>query len=204
MSEVSKAHGKELSEMNAANAVMKAQVEKALANVKDFKQQTVDRQAENSALQSQLEKEVEGTSKKLGGLGKKCQEQDDRIQQLREELACNQKLLADNKKKDDQVIASGKAEIQALKAQVSALEKHLKETHEEGKDQVVQLKAQVAVLDRKLEGAALEIADLDRQFAVAQLELFETRQKCKVRSHEKVNLRITELEAAYHREVDLR
>jgi hypothetical protein len=50
----------------------------------------------------------------------------------------------------------------------------------------------------------LEIADLDRQFAVAQLELFETRQKCKVCSHENFNLRITELEPAYHRENYLR
>jgi hypothetical protein len=45
--------------------------------------------------------------------------------------------------------------IETLKAQVSSLEKQLKETHEEGKDQIVQLKAQVAVLDRKLEAAAL-------------------------------------------------
>jgi hypothetical protein len=71
-------------------------------------------------------------------------------------------------------------------------------------DIVAHMKARVAFLDRKLEGAALEIADLDRQFAVAQLELFETRQKCKVCSHENFNLRITELEPAYHRENYLR
>ncbi len=46
-------------------------------------------------------------------LVKKRQEQDDGIKQLREELASNQKLLADNQKKDDEVIASGKAEVEA-------------------------------------------------------------------------------------------
>jgi chromosome segregation ATPase len=81
---------------------------------------------------------LEDTSEKLDGLGKKCQEQDGRIKQQREELAYNQKLLADNKKKDDQIIACGKADA-ALKAQVSALEKHLEETHDESKDQIEQL-----------------------------------------------------------------
>ncbi len=45
----------------------------------------MDRQAENSALRYHLEKEIEDTSGKLDGLGKKCLEQDDRIKQLREE-----------------------------------------------------------------------------------------------------------------------
>jgi chromosome segregation ATPase len=45
--------------------------------------------------------------------------------------------------------------IETLKAVLSALEKQLKETHEEGKDQVEHLKSRVAVLDRELEGAVL-------------------------------------------------
>jgi hypothetical protein len=55
------------------------QLEKAIADVKDLHQQTVERQAENSALRSRLEKDIEDTSGKLDGLGKKCLEQDDRI-----------------------------------------------------------------------------------------------------------------------------
>ena len=58
LSEVCKAHKRELVDMNAANAVLKAQLEKALANVNDLHQQTVDRQTENSALRSHLEKEI--------------------------------------------------------------------------------------------------------------------------------------------------
>jgi hypothetical protein len=54
---------------------------------------------ENSALCSQLEKEIEDKSEK--------------------------KLLADNKKKDDQVIASGKVEIQSLNRKVLVLEEKL-------------------------------------------------------------------------------
>jgi hypothetical protein len=64
-----------------------------------------------------------------------------------------------------QIIASGTREIEALKAEVSALEKQLKEMHEKDlmnmetmaadKDQIEQLKARVVVLDREVEGAAL-------------------------------------------------
>ena len=60
---------------------------------------------------------------------------------------------------------SGKEDIEALKAQVSALENQLKELHEEDskklesmavdKDQIEQLKARVAFLDRELQGAAV-------------------------------------------------
>jgi hypothetical protein len=42
LSEDCKAHEKELADMNAANAVLKAQLEKALADVKDLQQQAVD------------------------------------------------------------------------------------------------------------------------------------------------------------------
>jgi hypothetical protein len=119
----------------------------------------VDRQAENSALRFHLEKEIEDASGKLDEQVKKCQEQDDRIKQLREELASNRKLLADNQKKDDEIIASGKAEVEALKALVSALEKQLKEIHQEGKAQMEQLEARAAVLGRELEGAALEMKE---------------------------------------------
>ena len=64
-----------------------------------------------------------------------------------------------------QILASGKEEIEALKAQVSALEKQLKEMLEKDsksmetmavdKDEIEQLKARVVVLDRELERAAL-------------------------------------------------
>jgi predicted nuclease with TOPRIM domain len=64
-----------------------------------------------------------------------------------------------------QIIASGTREIEALKAEVSALEKQLKEMHEKDsmnmeamavdKDQIEQLKARVVVLDREVEGAEL-------------------------------------------------
>ncbi len=104
LSEACKAHEMELANMNAANAVMKAQLGKARADVKDLQEETEDRQAENSALRSHLIRDNE------------------RIKQLREELASNRKLLADNQTKDDEVIASGKAEIEALQAKVLEME----------------------------------------------------------------------------------
>ena len=93
--------------------------------------------------------------KELDVLVKKCQEQDARLKQLREELASNQKLLAHNQKMDDEIIASGKAEVEALKALASALEKQVQEIHQEGKDQIEKLEAWADVLDRELQGAAL-------------------------------------------------
>ena len=112
MSEVCKAHEKELADMNSANAVMKAKLGKAPADVKD----------------------------------------------LQEELASNQDLLADNQTKDDEIIASGKAQVEALKAYVlemenklievyKVLENQFEETQEEGKDQIERLEARIAVLD---------------------------------------------------------
>ena len=64
-----------------------------------------------------------------------------------------------------QIIASGNEEIESLKDQVSALQKKLREMHEEDskntetmtvdKDQNKQLKARVVVLDKEVEGAEL-------------------------------------------------
>ena len=166
LSEVSKAHDKELAEMNAANAVLQAQVEKALADVKNLQSSL----GIGTALRSQLEKEVEDKSEKLSGLGKKCQVQVDRIKQLREELASNQKLLADNKKNDDQVIASGKAEIQALKNKVLALEEKLSEgdkAHEKELEDMnsanAVLKAQLCVRQEGIETLKAQVSSLEKQ-----------------------------------------
>jgi hypothetical protein len=54
----------------------------------------------------------------------------------------------------DEIIASGKAEVEALKALVSDLEKQIKEIHQEGKAQMEQLEARAAVLNRQIERAA--------------------------------------------------
>ena len=107
------------------------------------------------------EQAVEDASEKLDGLGAKCKEQDYMMKQLREELASDRRIAWEKM----QVIASGKEEIEALKAQVSALEKQLKEMLEKDsksmetmavdKDEIEQLKARVVVLDRELERAAL-------------------------------------------------
>ena len=62
-------------------------------------------------------------------------------------------------------LEASKAETASVKAALSALEKQLKEMHEEDskraekmamdKDQIEQLKARVAFLDRELQGAAV-------------------------------------------------
>ena len=179
MSEVCKAHERELADMNAANAVLKAQLEKALANVKDLHQQTVDRQAENSALRSHLEKEIEDTSGKLDGLGKKCQEQDDRIKQLREELAANRKLLADNQKKDDEIIASSKAEVEALKAKVLEMGEKLIEVCKAHENELADMNAANAVLKAQLCFRQEGIETLKAQVSALEKQLEETQEEGK-------------------------
>jgi DNA repair exonuclease SbcCD ATPase subunit len=214
LGELCEAEEKELADMNAANAVLKAQLEKALADVKDLQQQTsamgaspeaskaetASAKAALSSLDKNLkeihdddekaivytqfgvcvndwilllldciysfalvhhEQAVEDASEKQDGLAKKCKEQEYLIKQLREELASDRRIAWEK----TQIIASGKEEIEALKAEVSALEKQLKEMHEKDsmnmetmavdKDQIEQLKARVVVLDREVEGAEL-------------------------------------------------
>jgi len=73
LSEGGKAHEKELADMNAANAVLKAQLEKALEDVKDLQQQT-------SAMGASLEaRNAETASAKaaLPSLDKKLKEMHD-------------------------------------------------------------------------------------------------------------------------------
>ena len=73
MSKVGKAHEKELADMNAANAVLEAQLEKALEDVKDLQQQT-------SAMGASLEaRNAETASAKaaLSSLDKKLKEMHD-------------------------------------------------------------------------------------------------------------------------------
>jgi predicted nucleic acid-binding Zn-ribbon protein len=142
LSEVGKAHEKELANMNAANAVLNAQLEKALQA-----QQTENDNLKRST--TELLKECMGFEADILAKGAE-------IERFKTQIAEQEK---------SHIIASGKEEIEALKDQVSALEKQLKEKHEEDsmnmktmavdKDQIEQLKARVVVLDRKVEGAAL-------------------------------------------------
>jgi hypothetical protein len=57
--EFCKAQGEELADMNAANTVLKTQLERALADVKDLQQQTVDRHAINEELHAAMNKELQ-------------------------------------------------------------------------------------------------------------------------------------------------
>jgi hypothetical protein len=99
---------------------------------------------ENSALCSQLEKEIEDKSEK--------------------------KLLADNKKKDDQVIASGKVEIQSLNRKVLVLEEKLIDfckAHEKEladmKSANTVLKDQLCVRQEGIDTLKVQVSSLDKQ-----------------------------------------
>jgi chromosome segregation ATPase len=248
LSEVGKAHEKELADMNAANAVLKAQLEKALAEVKDLQQQTsamgasleesedqtasakaaiqakdaqvdvlkrrlaemekesgktpdedkasaskerlsevgkahenelevmnaakekelADQKAENAALKSQFEKalqaqqtENDNLKRSTTELLKECKGFEADILAKGAEIERFKTQMAEQEK--SHIIASGKEEIEALKDQVSALEKQLKEMEDSknsetmtvDKDQTKQLKARVVVLNREVEGAEL-------------------------------------------------
>ena len=119
------------------------------------------------------------TLEKLDGLGKKCQEQDDRMKQLREELASNRKLLADNQKKDDEIIASGKAEVEALKAKVLEMGEKLSEDCKAHENQLVDMNAANAVLKAQLCFRQEGIETLKAQVSALEKQLTETQEEGK-------------------------
>jgi chromosome segregation ATPase len=136
-------------------------------------------QAENSALRSHLEKEIEDTLEKLDAQVKKCQEQDDRIKQLREELAANRKLLADNQKKDDEIIASSKAEVEALKAKVLEMGEKLIEVCKAHENELADMNAANAVLKAQLCFRQEGIETLKAQVSALEKQLEETQEEGK-------------------------
>ena len=62
--------------------------------------------------------------------------------------------------KDDEVIASGKAEIVSLKAKVLALEEKLSEGYKAHENEVSKIKAANAVLKAQLGNALADVKDL--------------------------------------------
>ena len=115
MSEVGKAHEKEMADMNAATAVLKAQLEKALADVKDLQQQTVDRQAEIAV----LTEEVSALEKKIRELSKNEDE-------IREQLSATRASLEVSRVET----AAAKAVLLPKDAQVDELKRRLAEMEE--------------------------------------------------------------------------
>ncbi len=115
MSEVGKAHEKEMADMTAATAVLKAQLEKALADVKDLQQQTVDRQAEIAV----LTEEVSALEKKIRELSKNEDE-------IREQLSATRASLEVSRVET----ASAKAVLEPKDAQVDELKRRLAEMEE--------------------------------------------------------------------------
>ncbi len=115
MSEVGKAHEKERADMNAANAMLKAQLEKALAEVKDLQQQIVDRQAEIAVL-----------TEEFSALEKKIRELSTNEDEIREQLSATRASLEVSRVE----AASAKAVLQPKDAQVDELKRRLAEMEE--------------------------------------------------------------------------
>ena len=214
LSEVCKAHEKELADMNAENAVLKDQLENALAGVVDLQLQmqhhveetsnesrelkTLLKEAQESkikldgvvhALRGELSERVRGMEEarmaQAKGIEKMYHELEyvsgqlcahvealviEHQQQTEARAQVHQDALTKLQQRCDEKNHACISEvcqtstcalcvrhegIETLKAQLSALEKQLKETHEEGKDRVEHLTSRVVVLDRELEGAVL-------------------------------------------------
>ena len=164
LSEVGKAHENELEVMNAAK-------EKELA----------DQKAENAALKSQFEKalqaqqtENDNLKRSTTELLKECKGFEADILAKGAEIERFKTQMAEQEK--SHIIASGKEEIEALKDQVSALEKQLKEVYDENlkkmermaveKDQIELLKARITEQDlMKNEANTVLKAQLEKALA---------------------------------------
>jgi predicted nucleic acid-binding Zn-ribbon protein len=126
LSEVGKAHEKELEDMNAANAVLKAQLEKALAEVKDLQQQIVDKQAEIAV----LKEEVSGFEKKIRELRKNEDEIREQLEACKVETASIKAFL---QPKD--------AQVDELKRRPAGMEEELEKTRDVEKETKNELEA---------------------------------------------------------------
>ena len=116
--ELCKAQGGELADMNAANAVLKIQLEQALADVKDLQQQTVDRQAINQELHAAMKKELQEAEAARNQSFKTLQAQQTENDNCKRSMAELEERLSEVCKAHEKELADMNAENAVLKDQL--------------------------------------------------------------------------------------
>ena len=143
--ELCKAQGGELADMNAANAVLKIQLEQALADVKDLQQQTVDRQAINQELHAAMKKELQEAEAARNQSFKTLQAQQTENDNCKRSMAELEERLSEVCKAHEKELADMNAENAVLKDQLEnalagvvdlqlQMQHHVEETSNESRE----------------------------------------------------------------------
>jgi chromosome segregation ATPase len=174
-------HEKELADMKAANTVLKAQLERALADFKEVQQQTADRQAA-------LKEEVSGLEKKICELSKnevEIREQfENEIEHLKKRMAepeiLHKNIEADMQIKDSRLVealAKVEAAEKELQLKNAEIEEFKNSEVEESKRRIEDLEVdkqtledEVQRLHEQIEASDELLAKSDQLLAKATLE----------------------------------
>jgi len=134
--EFCKAQGEELADMNAANTVLKTQLERALADVKDLQQQTVDRQAINQELHAAMNKELQQAEAARNQCLKTFQAQQNENDTCKRSMAGLEERLSEVCKAHEKELAGMNAENAVLKDQLEKALAGVKDLQEQMQHQV--------------------------------------------------------------------
>jgi chromosome segregation ATPase len=167
LSEVSKAHEKELADMTAANAVPKAQLEKAPADVKDLQQQTVDRLAERLAA---AQAELEANKGQCISLQSALNNVTEELEAVRRKLSKTEMKSAEDLQRQT---VDRQAETAVLKEELSGLENKNRELIK-NEDK---LRKQSSAMQASLEASNAETASVKAALSTLEKQLKEMHEE---------------------------
>ena len=167
MSEVSKAHEKELADMNAANVVLKAQLEKAPADVKDLQQQTVDKLAATLAA---AQAELEANKGQCISLQSALNNVNEDLEAVRRKLSKTEMKTAEDLQRQ---AVDRQAETSMLKEELSGLENKNRELIK-NEDKI---RKQSSVMQASLEASNAETASVKAALSTLEKQLKEMHEE---------------------------
>jgi chromosome segregation ATPase len=167
LSEVSKAHEKELADMNAANAALTAQLEKAPADVKDLQQQTVDKLAARLAA---AEAELEAKKGQCISLQSALNNVTEELEAVRRKVSKAETKSAEDSRRQT---VDRQAETAVLKEELSGLENKTRELIK-NEDK---LRKQSSAMQALLEASNAETAAVKAALSTLEKQLKEMHEE---------------------------
>jgi chromosome segregation ATPase len=167
LSEVGKAHEKEPADMNAANEVPKAQLEKAPADVKDLQHQTVDKLA---AMLAAAQAELEANKGQCISLQSALNNVTEELEAVRRKLSKTEMKSAEDLQRQT---VDRQAETAVLKEELSGLENKNRELIK-NEDK---LRKQSSAMQASLEASNAETASVKAALSTLEKQLKEMHEE---------------------------